>query len=238
MACKKIMNTENLAIIVGGTGSIGSAIADEIKNLGFRDIIKIGRKTNPFIDFNDENSIQQTVDFIKNKKKPISILFDATGILHDKNNNKMPEKTFKNIDLDFAKKNFLINTIGPSLLIKYFSPLLDSEQRSVFATLSAKVGSISDNGYGGWYSYRASKAALNQLIKTASIEMKIKNKNAIFVALHPGTVDSDLSKPFQKSNLKIQTPRESAINLIKIIKNLKPAETGKFFNWDGLELPW
>ena len=115
---------------------------------------------------------------------------------------------------------------------------LDSEQRSVFATLSAKVGSISDNGYGGWYSYRASKAALNQLIKTASIEMKIKNKNAIFVALHPGTVDSDLSKPFQKSNLKIQTPRESAINLIKIIKNLKPAETGKFFNWDGLELPW
>ena len=88
------------------------------------------------------------------------------------------------------------------------------------------------------YSYRASKAALNQLIKTASIEMKIKNKNAIFVALHPGTVDSDLSKPFQKSNLKIQTPRESAINLIKIIKNLKPAETGKFFNWDGLELPW
>ena len=88
----------------------------------------------------------------------------------------MPEKTFKNIDLDFAKKNFLINTIGPSLLIKYFSSLLDSEQRSVFATLSAKVGSISDNGYGGWYSYRASKAALNQLIKTASIEMKIKNK--------------------------------------------------------------
>ena len=87
------MNTENLAIIVGGTGSIGSAIADEIKNLGFRDIIKIGRKTNPFIDFNDENSILETAEYIKKKNKPISIFFDATGILH--HNNSMPEKTFK-----------------------------------------------------------------------------------------------------------------------------------------------
>ena len=150
----------------------------------------------------------------------------------------MPEKTFKNINLKFAQKNFLINTIGPSLLIKHFASLLDSDQKSVFATLSAKVGSISDNGFGGWYSYRASKAALNQLIKTASIEMKIKNKNSIFIALHPGTVKSKLSKPFQKSNLKIQTPEESAAHLITIIKELKTSETGKFFNWDGTELPW
>ena len=150
----------------------------------------------------------------------------------------MPEKTLKNIDLEFAKKNFLINVIGPSLLVKHFASLLDSENKSVFVTLSAKVGSISDNGYGGWYSYRASKAALNQLIKTASIEMKVKNKNAVFVALHPGTVKSNLSQPFQKTNLKIQDPEESAKHLIKIIDQINPSQTGKFFNWDGSELPW
>ena len=232
------MNTENLAVVIGGTGSIGGAISEQIKGLGFKEIIKIGRRTNPSIDFNDEQTIKNAAEFIKNKKKAISILFDATGILHDEENNQMPEKTLKNINLKFAQKNFLINAIGPSLLIKHFAPLLDSEQKSVFATLSAKVGSISDNGFGGWYSYRASKAALNQLIKTASIEMKIKNKNSIFIALHPGTVKSKLSKPFQKSNLKIQAPEESADHLIKIIKELKTSETGKFFNWDGTELPW
>jgi len=232
------MNKNNLAIVIGGTGAIGNAITSEIENLGFQDVIKIGTKTTPSIDFNDEDTILNTVNFVKEKHKPISILFDATGILHDPHNSFMPEKTLKNINLEFAKKNFLINAIGPSLLIKHFTPLLDSENKSVFATLSAKVGSISDNGYGGWYSYRASKAALNQLIKTASIEMKVKNKNAVFVALHPGTVKSNLSQPFQKTNLKIQDPEESAKNLIKIIDQINPSQTGKFFNWDGSELPW
>jgi len=232
------MNKNNLAIVIGGTGAIGNAIASEIENLGFQDVIKIGTKTIPSIDFNDEDTILNTVNFVKEKQKSISILFDATGILHDRQNSFMPEKTLKNINLEFAKKNFLINAIGPSLLIKHFAPLLDSENKSVFATLSAKVGSISDNGYGGWYSYRASKAALNQLIKTASIEMKVKNKNAVFVALHPGTVKSNLSQPFQKTNLKIQDPEESAKNLIKIIDQINPSQTGKFFNWDGSELPW
>ncbi len=232
------MNKNNLAIIIGGTGSIGNAIGDEINALGFNEVIKIGTKTSPPIDFNDENTIIKAVEFIKEKNKPISLLFDATGILHDKNNNFMPEKTLKNINIEFAKKNFLINAIGPSLLIKHFAPLLDNENKSVFATLSAKVGSISDNGYGGWYSYRASKAALNQLIKTASIEMKVKNKQSIFIALHPGTVKSSLSEPFQKSNLKIQEPKESAKNLIKIINEINQSMSGKFFNWDGSELPW
>ena len=232
------MNKNNLAIVVGGTGAIGNAIANEIENLGFQDVIKIGTKTTPSIDFSDEDTVLNTVNFVKEKQKPISILFDATGILHDQQNSFMPEKTLKNINLEFAKKNFLINAIGPSLLIKHFAPLLDSENKSVFATLSAKVGSISDNGYGGWYSYRASKAALNQLIKTASIEMKVKNKNAVFVTLHPGTVKSNLSQPFQKTNLKIQDPEESAKNLIKIINQINPSQTGKFFNWDGSELPW
>ena len=230
------MNKENLAVIIGGTGAIGNAIAIEIGKLGFKEILKIGTKTNPSIDFNDESTIIKTAEFIKKKNKLISILFDATGILHHENS--MLEKTLKSIDIDFAKKNFLINSIGPALLIKHFSALLDSENKSVFATLSAKVGSISDNGYGGWYSYRASKAALNQLIKTASIEMKVKNKKAVFLALHPGTVKSNLSQPFQKANLKIQEPEESAKHLVKILDSVDQSQTGKFFNWDGSELPW
>ena len=230
------MNKNNLAVIVGGTGAIGQAIADQLNKIGFSDTIKIGTKTSPSIDFNDENSILESVEYIKKKNKPISIFFDATGILHL--NDSMPEKTLKNIEFEFTKQNFLINAIGPALLIKHFVPLLDKEEKSIFASLSAKVGSISDNGYGGWYSYRASKAALNQLIKTASIEMKVKNKKAIIVALHPGTVKSNLSKPFQKTNLKIQNPEESAKHLVKIINSIDQSQTGKFFNWDGSEIAW
>jgi NAD(P)-dependent dehydrogenase (short-subunit alcohol dehydrogenase family) len=122
--------------------------------------------------------------------------------------------------------------------MKYFLPLLDCEKESVFVSLSAKVGSIEDNKYGGWYSYRASKAALNQLIKTASIELKVKNKKAICVSIHPGTVTSKLSKPFQKSDLKIQLPNESAKNILKVVSNLKPEDTGTFFNWNGEKIPW
>ncbi len=230
------MNKNNLAVIAGGTGAIGKAIADELYKIGFSEIIKIGTNTRPSIDFNKENTILETVEYIKKKNKPISIFFDATGILH--HNNLMPEKTLKRIEFEFIKKVFLINTIGPALLIKHFAPLLDKDEKSVFATLSAKVGSITDNVYGGWYSYRASKAALNQIIKTASIEMKVKNKKAIFVSLHPGTVKSNLSKPFQKINLKIQNPEESARHLIKIINSIDSSQTGKFFNWDGSEIVW
>ena len=230
------MNKDNLAVIVGATGAIGNAIANEMESLGFKDVLKVGTNTAPSIDFNNENTILKTIEFVKNINKPISILFDATGILHQ--DNSMPEKTLKKIDIDFAKKNFLINAIGPALLIKHFVPLLDNEDKAVFATLSAKVGSISDNGYGGWYSYRASKSALNQFIKTASIETKVKNKKAIIVALHPGTVKSKLSEPFQKINLKIQNPEESAKNLIKVINTLDYDQSGKFLNWDGSEIPW
>ena len=102
------------------------------------------------MELTDEQSIEQASIFIKSLGKPISLLFDATGMLHDEDNNQMPEKTYKNITLSFLKKNFEINTFGPALIMKYFLPLLDSEEQSVFASLSAKVGSIEDNKYGGW----------------------------------------------------------------------------------------
>jgi len=232
------MNKENIALVVGGTGSIGSAVIKELKNQNFTNIISLNRSSNPPLDLLNESSIEKAADFIKSQQKSLCLLFDATGILHDEDQNQMPEKTYKNIDLAFMKKNFEINVMGPALIMKHFLPLLDKDQKSIFATLSAKVGSISDNRYGGWYSYRASKAALNQMIKTASIELKMKNKNAICVAIHPGTVTSKLSKPFQKDNLKIQSNEESAKNITGVIVGLKVSNSGLFFDWNGSIISW
>ena len=232
------MNKENIALVIGGTGSIGSAIVNELKNQKFTNIISLSRSSNPPLDLLNESSIEKAADFIKSQQKSLCLLFDATGILHDEDQNQMPEKTYKNIDLAFMKKNFEINVMGPALVMKHFLPLLDKDQKSIFATLSAKVGSISDNRYGGWYSYRASKAALNQMIKTASIELKMKNKKAICVAIHPGTVTSKLSKPFQKDNLKIQSNEESAKNITGVIVGLKVSNSGLFFDWNGSIISW
>ena len=232
------MNKSNIALIIGGTGAIGNAIAEELKQNGFLNIVQLSRSSHPNIELTNENTIRDASLFIKNKTTPICLVFDATGILHSEESNQMPEKTYKNIDLNFMKKIFEINTFGRDLLMKYFLPLLDSESKSVFVSLSAKVGSIKDNKYGGWYSYRASKAALNQLIKTASIELAMKNKKAICIAVHPGTVVSKLSQPFQKTDLKIQSPHESAKNILQVIFNLNSQNTGNFYNWDGTLLPW
>ena len=230
------MNKNNIAVVIGNSGSIGSAIEKELSDQGFKNIIGFNRSSNPRLDLLNEETIAQSAQFIKDKDTPVSLVFDATGLLHDDNN--MPEKTYKNIDQIFMRKNFEINVMGPALIMKYFLPLLDKEEKSIFASISAKVGSISDNRYGGWYSYRASKAALNQMIKTASIEMKMKNQNAICLAIHPGTVESKLSKPFQKNDLTIQSPQESASNIFKILTSSTSKDTGSFYNWDGKIIDW
>ena len=230
------MKKNNIVVVIGSSGSIGSALIQELTNQGFQNIIGFSRLSNPSLDLLNEQSIAQSAEFVKNKNIPVSLVFDATGLLYD--DNHMPEKTYKNIDLSFMKKNFEINVMGPALIMKYFLPLLDCDEKSIFASISAKVGSISDNRYGGWYSYRASKAALNQIVKTASIEMKMKNKNAICLSIHPGTVESKLSKPFQKNDLKIQSPQESALHIYKILMTSSAKDTGCFYNWDGKKIEW
>jgi NAD(P)-dependent dehydrogenase (short-subunit alcohol dehydrogenase family) len=128
---------------------------------------------------------------------------------------------------------FAINAIGPALLMKHFLPLLARNERAVFATLSARVGSISDNHLGGWYGYRASKAALNQLVRTAAIELARTRPLAICVALHPGTVDTDLSRPFAKAGLAVRTPEEAAERLLGVIAGLTVAQTGLLVDYNG-----
>ena len=130
---------------------------------------------------------------------------------------------------------FAINTIGPALVAKHALPVLDKDHRSIFAALSARVGSISDNRLGGWHSYRASKAALNQIIRTCSIELARKNRTALCVGLHPGTVDTGLSEPFQ-SNVpdgKLFTPTRSATSLLSVLNGLDETDTGQCFDWAG-----
>ena len=151
-----------------------------------------------------------------------------------------PEKTWRSLNAAALAKAFRINTVGPALVAKHFLPLLARRRKSAFAVLSARVGSISDNRLGGWYAYRASKAALNMLIRTLSIELKRSNRDALCIALHPGTVDSRLSKPFQGNvpDGKLFSPDVAANHLLSVIDGVDPEQSGKLFAWDGAEIPF
>jgi NAD(P)-dependent dehydrogenase (short-subunit alcohol dehydrogenase family) len=133
---------------------------------------------------------------------------------------------------------FAVNAIGPALLLKHLLPLLPPSGKSVFALLSARVGSIADNQLGGWYSYRASKAALNQIVRTAAVELRRRSPEALCVSLHPGTVHSRLSAPFTKSGLHVRPASDAAFDLLKVIDGLQPSQSGEFFDYRGEPLPW
>jgi NAD(P)-dependent dehydrogenase (short-subunit alcohol dehydrogenase family) len=133
-------------------------------------------------------------------------------------------------------RQYAVNAVGPALVAKHFLPLMPKQGRSVFAVLSARVGSISDNRLGGWYGYRASKAALNQLVRSLSIEDKRRYDRGIVVALHPGTVDTKLSRPFQQAGRDLFQPDRAAVQLLDLIDGLRPADSGKLFAWDGSEI--
>ena len=232
--------------IIGSSGAIGNSMCEVLLNeYPIKKLYKFSRKIqtkdtdkikNIFIDIEDENSIKESVKHIPGDVK-FDLIFVATGLLHNENE-IFPEKSIKDINTDMFQKVLLVNAIGPALIGKYFIPFLKKDNKSVFAFLSAKVGSISDNKIGGWYSYRASKAALNQIIKNFSIEIRRNNNNAIFVGLQPGTVKSFLSKPFQKNVNKqtLFTSEDSAKNLLKVINSLDYEDSGKLFSWNGEEI--
>lgn len=236
---------KNVAVI-GSSGAIGNSISKLLKSeISVESVYNFSRSAisessekekNIYIDIENEDSIIESI-----KKIPKDIKFDlifvATGILHN-DEDIYPEKSIKDISGNKLKKVLMVNTIGPALIGKYFIPFLNKNNRNVFAFLSARVGSISNNKIGGWYSYRASKSALNQIIKNFSIEIKRSNPNSIFVGLQPGTVKSNLSKPFQKNvnSKNLFSPDYSAKKLIDVINNLSIEDTGKLFAWDGEEI--
>lgn len=231
------MNEEfdNIAVI-GSSGAIGSALlrllSSQYPNASLHAFSRSGKYP---IDYTDEASIEAAAKKAS-EFKPLDMVIVANGILHD--GDLMPEKSLKELSSEKFHRLFEANTVTPALIAKHFLPYLHKDKRSIFAALSARVGSISDNHLGGWYAYRASKAALNMVIKNTAIEMNRRYKQAIIVGLHPGTVDSALSKPFQAnvSEKQLFTPDYSAKKLLKLLQELTPKQSGRCFAWDGEEI--
>ncbi|WGD29084.1 SDR family NAD(P)-dependent oxidoreductase [Ancylobacter sp. WKF20] len=232
------MTTEprSCAVVFGATGGIGAALVAALQSSGRYDaVLAFGRRTPVAIDLTDEASLERAVAHAAGHGE-IRLAIDATGMLHT--GDYRPEKSWRELDAGHLAESFAINAIGPALLMKHLLPALPRSGRAVFATLSARVGSIGDNRLGGWYGYRAAKAALNQFVRTAAIELARRAPEAICVALHPGSVATPLSAPFARPDHPAQTPAEAAAHLLAVIDGLAPAQSGGFVDWQGETIPW
>ncbi len=214
------------AVVVGAGGGIGAALADAIAEEGGT----VHRLTRADLDLTDEASIAAAAARVGTPE----LVIVATGLLHE--GERGPEKAIRDLDGDWLMRQYAVNAIGPALVAKHVLPRMPRQGRSVFAVLSARVGSISDNRLGGWFGYRASKAALNQLVRSLAIEDKRRNDRGLVVALHPGTVDTKLSQPFQQSGRDLFRPDRAAVQLLDVLDGLKPQDSGKLFAWDGTEI--
>ena len=231
---------KNVAVI-GSSGAIGEAFVKQyIKDSSISKNYSISRSRIEItddrvkhiqMDIVDEMSVENAAKAIQ--EKHLDHIIIATGILHTSTFG--PEKSVRDISMNKFVEVLTVNTVGPALVGKFFLPLLNNKSKSVMAFLSARVGSISDNKLGGWYSYRASKSALNQVIKNFSIEIKRTNSHAVIMGLQPGTVKSKLSEPFQKNVKKgnLISAEESVTKLIKVIEECSSAKSGSLLGWDG-----
>jgi NAD(P)-dependent dehydrogenase (short-subunit alcohol dehydrogenase family) len=190
------------------------------------------------MDITDEALITQAIQTIKAETDQLHLVINCVGFLHD--GALQPEKSLRQINSEQLMRSFQVNSIGSVLLAKHLLPLLRHSDRSVFAAISAKVGSIGDNQLGGWYGYRASKAALNMLMKNVAIEYKRTSPKTLVVLLHPGTTDTQLSQPFQRNvpPEKLFSVERTVTQLLDVIAKLDVADSGQFFSWDGTRLPW
>lgn len=223
------MNT----VIVGASGGIGRALAELCEERG-ETVHRLSRRDDG-LNLADEDSIAAAAATLP--IEAVDRLIVATGMLHD--GELQPERALKQLDGPSLLRSFAVNAIGPALVLKHFAPRLRRDGRSTAAFLSARVGSTADNRLGGWYGYRASKAALNSLVRSAAIELGRTRPEAIVVALHPGTVDTDMSRPFQANVATGQliTARRSGEALLDVLDCLRPADSGGFFDWKGEAIP-
>ncbi|MGF1648964.1 MAG: SDR family NAD(P)-dependent oxidoreductase [Hyphomicrobiaceae bacterium] len=231
--------------IVGATGGIGRALVGAAAQCRPDATIYAASRSGRLVpsahhavrlDYDDPASIVDAAGTIGHDG-PLDLLIIATGLLHE-GQDLQPEKDWRHLDAARLQRTFLVNTTGPALVMGAFMPLMARAGTPVMAALSARVGSISDNRLGGWYSYRASKAALNMIIKTVAIEAARKRLAAVCVGLHPGTVDTALSKPFQSGTRpgQVVQPDLSAKHLLAVVDRLEAGDSGRIFAWDGLEI--
>lgn len=222
------------ALVIGASGGIGAALVAALReDPRCAQVVELGRATQPALDLAEPASIERAAAALAGQGA-FQLIVNAAGVLHDES--FMPEKRLADLNPAQLLATFQVNTFGPALLLRYFCGLLD-RQRGVLAMLSAKVGSIGDNRLGGWYSYRASKAALNMLIKTAAIEVRRSQPNAVLLALHPGTVSSALSQPFRGAEIG-RPAAVAAHDLLRVIDSLGPEASGSFHAYDGQPLLW
>ena len=219
-------------VVIGAGGTIGRALADALEAKG-RPVLRLGRSSVPSLDLLDEASVALAAE---GAGQALRLVIDATGVLHGQG--LEPEKRLSQLNPTMLARAFAVNAIGPALLMKHFLPRLARDGRAVFASLSARVGSIGDNRSGGWYGYRASKAALNQLVRTAAVELARTHPGAVCVALHPGTVDGPLTRPFAKAGLEVQTPELAAGRIIDVLEGLEANQSGMFLDHRGMAVPF
>ncbi|MEM9433210.1 MAG: SDR family NAD(P)-dependent oxidoreductase [Pseudomonadota bacterium] len=214
-------------LIIGASGGIGSAMAQALPG----EVVSLSRSSDG-LDICDEPSIAHHLGRQKGRFDTIIVTTGALVV-----NGAQPEKTLRSVSPDAVIDQFRVNAIGPALILKHALHLLYADRRSVFAALSARVGSIGDNHIGGWYSYRSAKAALNQMIHTAAIELSRTHKHTIAVCLHPGTVQTPFTAAYAGRH-KMTSPKNAAEQLISVIDNLSLQDSGKFLDYSGQEIAW
>lgn len=236
------------ALVIGSSGGIGAALVNQLVASGRFDRIYAGNRrphaahhsnvTRLTIDILDDDTLAEAGRQIA-QDGALDLLIVATGLLHRRTDIR-PEKSLRQLEASVMAEVFAVNSIGPALVAKHFLPLLARRQRAVAIFLSARVGSIADNRLGGWHSYRASKAALNALVRCFAIELGRSNPEAIVAAMHPGTVDTPLSEPFQArvAESSLFSADNSAMHILGVIDQLSSTDSGGFYGWDGRPIPY
>lgn len=221
------MEYEN-ALIIGASGGIGSEM---VRAVIAKNLVELSRSEDGF-DLLDEASIAGAAASLPG---PFDLIFDATGALEV--DGVGPEKSLSTLDPEAMARQFAVNAIGPALIFKHFKSHLPRDRRGVIATLSARVGSIGDNSLGGWISYRSAKAALNQIVKTTSIELRRTHQYGICAAVHPGTVRTPLTEKYVGNHPTVE-PNVAARNILAVLRNLAPDDSGGLFDWKGDQIEW
>lgn len=231
------------ALVVAARGGIGAAVADALEQSPrFAQVLRTARRSGGdglVLDLEDDASIARCAEQVAARTETLHLVVICAGLLHDEALGIRPEKRLKDLSREALHRSYDVNAVGPLLLARALATLLPRREHCVWATLSARVGSIGDNGLGGWYAYRAAKAAQNMFTRNLAIELGRRHRGLACVGLHPGTVATDLSAPFRAPEADgVVTPGTAAANLLAVIDGLEARDTGAFRAWDGSEIPW